>query len=200
MNKLNGIGSLALLALMIGPVMPASAQMINHKGWNMPDPSKMTLFRVKKFTLPGMPFEIKKEVYLSEELDPANSEDPDKDSIRIMNPAKNAEGRPDMNKYIEQQIDYMGIYKDEQGHVLIYDILYDLSFREARSSVICDIDNDGCLESRYDNISVDDEQSFMASIIKIKLGLSDESESIRKKVHSTVLRSRAESRKKGKNK
>ena len=199
MNKLNGIGILALAALMIGPVMPASAQLINHKGWNMPDPANMTLLRVEKFTWPGIPFEIKKEVYCSEVWDPANIEKPNKESVRIMNPAKNAEGRPDLDKYIEYRIDFMAIYKDEQGHILLYYILYS-GVPGVTDSFICDLDNDSCLESRYDDISLDDEQNFLASTIKIKLGLSDGSESVRKKVHSTVLRLRAESRKNGKNK
>jgi hypothetical protein len=152
---------------------------LNPKGWNLPDTKRMIFVKVENLAMAGIPFEIQVETWT------ADSET----TYRIKNllygslPAL-AANRP----VLENPLDLF-VFKTPDGKTLCYEYSREITNKAgftygAVTTYICDLDDDGLNEFQME-AGVEPIKLLM-SIMRIKLGLSEEAGVIRRTIISAL--------------
>jgi hypothetical protein len=171
---------IALFFFILPHLEGARAEMVlNPKGWNLPDTKRMIPARVEKLTLADIPFEIRVEVWTG------NTET----TYQIRNllygslPALTA-NRP----VLENPLDLF-IFKTPEGKTLCYRYCRQITDKSgfaygAVITYICDLDDDGLNEFQME--AGIEPAKLLTAIIKIKLGLSEQTDLIRRTISSAL--------------
>ncbi len=167
---------------------------LNPQGWNLPDKSRLELSKDEKVALPGVSAEISVEEWTAK-LGSHYS---------IMNLPKWRREWLDSNAPRREEVLGVKTYKAPDGRALCYEYWCLIDYAHKRSvkgpephtgdavvSLICDLDDDGLCESQF-VITLDSEKDkkLLASILMVKLGLSAETELVRRSVASAVRSAR----------
>jgi len=172
--------------LLLTTIAIAEERIINISGWNLPDPNKMVFRKIEKIVLPGIPIEVTtEERYVG----------PDSEYY-IQNPPRSVGKAIDSRALINERVEALTIYKDPDGHVLCY--WYVCGFggppRQRKGGMsaafICDLDDDGCNETKISYLGEVKRHELLSSLLRVKLGLSEEAELVRKVIRSSVAQLR----------
>lgn len=167
--------ALGSLGLSLSGQTLTSNDVFNPKGWKLPGKELFLLYKTEKVSLPGVPREI-----ILEKLD-ARSESTDTSTNLPYDPCDKFEPR---DVHLIDHVFALSIYKTTDGRIICYFCSRDLrsenpelgSLGCAMSNLVCDLDGDGSYESQFP-VSVGEPgyTELLASIARIRLGLSEES-------------------------
>lgn len=154
---------------------------LNPKGWNLPDIGKMTLARVEKVSLTSVPCEIQVETWIGKSENKYTTKNLLYGSLPAL-----VGGRP----VLENPLDLF-VFKTPDGRTLCYEYSRQITDKAgftygAVTTYIADLDDDGHCEFQME-VGVEPNE-LLKSIIRIKLGLSEETNLIRRTI-SSALRS-----------
>ncbi len=166
-------------------------RIFNPEGWNIPDVSKLTFLKTEKLSLPGLPFAISGEWWMTKEGS----------RYHIKNyPGWGSEATSVWSRKVDEEVGSLTIYKGPEGQVLFYLYMFlikdDARHEGAYAEIICDLDGDGVNESQFGYTSQQVPEKIMAAIAGIKVGISDESQLVKRMVIS-ALHQLGEARTKG---
>jgi len=167
---IRGLLAGGLTVFLLSSAATPQERIFNSKGWNLPDAIKMPLEGVERIKLPGIPIDIIIETrYLGQ-----GSE------YYIKNPPWRVGKGIDSHTLINEQVMRLKTYRSPDGQVLCYWYNYGLGGPPSAAAVaavasyICDLDGDGRNETRISPLGEPVEKESLLSIIRVKLGLSDE--------------------------
>lgn len=161
----------------------SATSIIVAEGWNLPNPSRLILEKVEKKRYPGMSFEI-----ISEHRRAKAGA-----GYNITNALCTPDGASYPTISIKEKAWSLITYKTPEGEILCYRYYRLLvgptkkSRAEAEklhlsllladgglASFVCDLDNDGVIESMIDvPYSDKEEERLLVSILKLKLGIAE---------------------------
>jgi len=152
---------------------------LNSKGWNLPDTAKMVLIESKKVDINGIPREIRMEIWMGK----------DETKYRIRNLLY--ADMPDLaaNHPVLENPLALWVYKAADGTDICYRYTREITDKAGFTygvviTFICDLDADGVNEFQIEaGIEPD---KMLASILRIKLGLSDEADLIKRTIRSAL--------------
>ncbi len=186
----------SIICLLIGLVFStvllcqeSQENVLNPRGWNLPDTSRLTLKAREEMAFPGVPVKITCELWIAR---PGSH-------YQITNlPRCFSRGRtPDLDPtrmYFERPQQLL-ICKAKDGRPLCYDYECLVSYLQTAPepspwfgvrSLICDLDGDGIFESQFGRDNSEEYNRMRASVLRIKLGVSTESDLVRRLVKATV--------------
>ena len=157
--------------------------LLNPEGWKLPDLNELVRDKFGKIALPGIASKISAEAWKL----------PD-GSVYLMpfHPFRQTVPLEDREGLCEQVLGLV-IYRSSANKILCYEYTRYLIKRESKivlgetASYICDLDGDGILETQFDATSEGKDQRLLVSILRIRLGVSDESDLVRKIINSALL-------------
>jgi hypothetical protein len=158
----------------------------NPKGWKLPGKELFDLSKVEKVSLPGVPREIIAEIWFSRN-DSANR------STNL--PHDPCDEYKLENEHLIDHVNRLIIYKTTDGRIICSYCDRELRAENpdlgalgcALVNLVCDLDGNGSNESQFSVAKGDSEYpELLASIARIKLGLSDESWLMSKLLKSTL--------------
>jgi len=145
----------------------------NPKGWKLPGKALFELSGAEKVSLPGVPREIIAETY-DRKLDSADR------STNL--PIDNEWRASTPNLRLIDDVYSLTLYRSTDGRIICWQCIrgfVDPNLGELGtvvSNLVCDLDGDGSYESQFETWKLDSEYTeLLASLARIKLGLSDES-------------------------
>lgn len=173
---------LVLLALFSQTDSPNREMVLNPNGWNVPEVTKMVLEKVEAITLPGIPNELVAEYWM-------HGADP---SYRITNllPWRPKPSAP--NILYNEKVARLTIYKTSSGRILCFEYARILEDRSKKlpigglTTLISDLDENGKYEFQMSNGNEAGDRKLLISLIRIKLGLSEETDLVRRIVRSAT--------------
>jgi len=155
---------------------------LNPKGWKLPDLTKLVLEKVERMTLPGIPDEIRAEWWKLPEGSP----------YRIENFPNARSEHFDPDSPLIEELGRLIIFKTPKDEVLCHQYIRVLTGKYTGLSLgatftfICDLDNDGTYEFQMGGGSEKNDRILLVSILRIKLGLSEETELVRRIIGSAL--------------
>ena len=177
----------ASLALGLFALLPRTAPengeiVLNRNGWKLPDTTKLVLEKVERMTLPGIPVEIHAEWWKLPEGSP----------YRIENFPNARSKHFDPGSPLIEELGRLIIFKTPKDEVLCHQYIRSLTGKYTGLSLgatftfICDFDNDGTYEFQMGGGSEENDRILLVSIIRIKLGLSEETDLVRRIIGSAL--------------
>lgn len=152
---------------------------LNPKGWNLPDTRRMILAKVERLTIADIPFEIRVEVWTE------NTET----IYQIKNLLYGSLPALTANRPVLENPLGLSIFKTPEGKTLCYEYCREITDKSgftygAVITYICDLDDDGLNEFQME--SGVEPTKLLTAIIKIKLGLSEQTDLIRRTISSAL--------------
>jgi len=174
--------ALGLIAL-LPQTNPANREMVlNINGWNLPDTTKLVLEKVETITLPGIPLELI-----------AESWKPGKDaSYRIINPPPWRPKPSALNVLFSEEVRNLVIFRESKDKTLCIRYTRVLESQGTGlpvgviSTFISDLDDDGKYEFQMGGGYEAADKKLLISILRIKLGLSEEADLVRRIIGSAL--------------
>jgi len=157
--------------------------LLNPKGWSLPDLNELVRDKSVKIALPGIRSRIGAETWRL----------PDRSLYLI--PYRPFWGKALSEEWGDlcEKVLSLVIYWSPANKILCYEYARYLIRQESKgilgvtASYICDLDGDDILEAQFDATSEGKVKRLLASILRIKLGVSEESDLVRKIVSSALL-------------
>ncbi len=149
---------------------------LNPEGWKLPDLNELVRDDFGKIALPGTAIKIRAETWKL----------PDGSPYLITLPSEDLED-------LYEQVLSLVIYRSPDDKILCYEYVGYLIKRKSKdilgetASYICDLDGDGILETQFGATSEGKSKRLLVSILRIKLGVSNESDLVRKIISSALL-------------
>ena len=174
--------SLALCLIELHPICQAQSPGMGlyPEGRNIPDTKKLVHVRNGTLNVPGIKDEIKAERW---EL-PKGS------------PYRITAFYPWHHGPVSEEVGWLVIYRAPDDKILCYE--YGRFLRDKKSgdeiggtlSFIADLDNNGRYESQFDDAGEIGDKLLLASIIRLKLGISEETDLVRRIIEAALRTSR----------
>lgn len=183
MRKAKVVSSLLVLYLIVllpncGAQSPGMG--FNQEGWNMPDTKKLVHIRNETLKLSGIETEVKAERW---ELAKGSTY-----RIKAIYPWHSGP--------VSEEVGWLVIYRAPDNKVLCWE--YGRFLRDEESgqeiggtlSFFADLDNDGGYESQFEGAGEIMDKPLLASIIRIKLGISQETDLVTRLVKAALRKSK----------
>jgi len=174
--------ALGLLALYPQTESVNRAKVLNPNGWNLPDVKKLVLEKVETITLPEIPIEL-----IVESWRPG----PDS-TYRITNLSPWKPKPTSLNIHFREKVRSLTIFRVSADEALCFQYGRVLEAESTGlpvggiSTFISDLDNDGKYEFQMGNGYEAADRKLLISILRIKLGLSEEADLVRRIVSSAL--------------